>query len=465
MDIGKIPPQAIELEEAVLGALMIEKGALDTISDVLTSRMFYKESNQHIFTAIQELYNKSEPVDILTVTMKLRSQGTLESCGGPYYVTMLSNRVASAANIEFHARIIEQKFLQRELIRISQQIHREAYEDTADCYELIESVEREIASLTYSTTESKSWAEQVKEAREHIEKIDRESGVSGIASGIESVDCVLKGFQNGELIILGARPAMGKSALMVQFALNISKRGIPVDVYSLEMAGLQLILRALSSESKVEGDSLKSGKLSDQDWLNISRAESRLKELPIHLDDFPSQKPQSIRKKIKKGVKERGTKIVFIDYLQLMDASDANNKSNRDAQIGEISRTLKRIAKECNIPVFALASLSRQVEQRGGTKKPMLSDLRESGNIESDADVVGFLYRPEYYGFFTDEAGNSLSGIAEFIIAKNRNGAVNTCLMRFNGATSSFTDVHTTDFEIGAQRHFAEPPEKDNEPF
>lgn len=444
---GKLPPQAIELEEAVLGAIMLEKNAFEVVADLLKPESFYKDAHGLVYKAHQSLYQKKSAIDILTTTEELRSLGLLESVGGAFYVTQLTNRVSSSANIEFHARIVKQKYIQRELIRMSGEIQRDAFDDTTDVYELMNQFETQLNLLSLVDAVEMSWENRVDDAFAHVESIDPSLGISGVPCGLQGIDNILKGFQNGELIVLGGRPGMAKTAWMVTTARNAAKQGYPTDIYSLEMSGRSLVLRALSSESTVSGDALKTGQIRDDEWLNLINAKEQLKKLPIYLDDLPSQKPSSIRRKIKKGVKDRGTKLILIDYLQLMDGSDAEGgKANRTNQIGLISRTLKAVAKECNVPIIALSSLSRSVEQRSD-KRPMLSDLRESGDIESDADVVAFLYRPEYYGITVDDKGNDIRGMTEFIIAKHRNGNTDTAFLKFNGAHSMFTDWEVDPFE------------------
>lgn len=459
--VGKLPPQAIELEEAVLGAIMLEKNAFEVVADLLKPESFYKNEHGLVYKAFISLVNKRSVIDILTTTQELRSMGLLELVGGAFYVTQLTNRVSSSANIEFHARIVKQKYIQRELIRMSGEIQRDAFDDTTDVYELMNQFETQLNLLSLVDAVEMSWENRVDDAFAHVESINPSLGISGVPCGLAGIDNILKGFQNGELIVLGARPAMGKSCYLVTTALNAAKQGYPTDIYSLEMSGRSLVLRALSSESTVSGDALKTGQIRDDEWLNLVEAKEKLKKLPIYLDDLPSQKPSSIRRKIKKGVKDRGTKLILIDYLQLMDGSEADGgKANRVNQIGLISRTLKAVAKECNVPIIALSSLSRSVEQRGGSKRPMLSDLRESGDIESDSDVVAFLYRPEYYGITEDEQGNSTIGLTEFIIAKNRNGKTDTAFLKFNGAHSMFTD-----WEVDLFEQHLNSAKKDDTPF
>lgn len=457
---GKLPPQATELEEAVLGAIMLEKNAFETVSEFLKPESFYKDQHGLVYKAFQSLHEKKSAIDILTTTEELRQLGTLDDVGGAYWVTQLTNRVASAANIEHHARIIKQKYIQRELIRMSGEISTEAFDDTADPYELIDRFEKQINLLGLVDSVEMDWEDHVDAAFTHVESIDSEAGMSGISSGLSSVDAILKGFQNGELIVLGGRPGMAKTSWLVTVAINAATMGIPVDIYSLEMSGRALVLKAFSFKSKVNADKLKTGQIDSDEWLDLVKAKADLKKLPIHLDDLPSQKPAAIRRKIKKGVKERGTKLVLLDFIQMMDGSDTEGgKANMTTQVGFISRTLKAVAKECDIPIIALSSLSRAVEGRSD-KRPMLSDLRESGSIESDADVVAFLYRPEYYGIDEDENGNSTRGLAEFIIAKHRNGKTDTALLKFDGAFSMFRD-----WEYDALEQHLNNEKKSQEPF
>ncbi|MBX7205832.1 MAG: replicative DNA helicase [Bacteroidia bacterium] len=442
---GKLPPQALELEEAVLGALMIEKNALSVVLDILKADYFYKDSHQLIFKAILGLFDKSEPVDILTVTNQLRLDGTLEICGGPYYITQLTNRVASAANIEFHARIIQQKFIQRELIRISGEVQRDAFEETTDVFDLLDQTENKLYQLTEGNISNSS--EKVdsilKEAIKQIESLKgHEDGLTGIPSGFTALDRLTSGWQKSDLIILAARPGMGKTAFVLGMARNAAVIGNnPVALFSLEMSSIQLVNRLIASETNLEAEKLKKGQLREDEWVQLNKMVGKLSEAPIFIDDTPALSIFELRAKCRKLKSQHNIQLVIIDYLQLMRGDESRSGGNREQEISYISRSLKALAKELNIPVIALSQLSRAVETRGGDKRPMLSDLRESGSIEQDADMVSFIYRPEYYGFNDDQEGNSLVGIAEIIVAKHRNGATDTVKLKFVNKFARFENL------------------------
>ena len=441
--IGKLPPQALELEEAILGALMIEKSAIEIVEDILKPESFYKDSHQLIYKAILSLINMSQPVDILTVSTQLRKDETLEICGGPYFITQLTNRVASAANIEFHSRIVQQKFIQRELIRLSSSIQTSAYEDSAEVFDLIDEHLLQVSNLLSDVgLEDKFWADQLKASVHQLEQTDRSTGINGIPSGLIEIDNITHGFQNSDLIILAARPSMGKTTLAIQMALNAAKEGYPVDLYSLEMVDMQIIYKMISADADVPLEDLKHAELTHYDWKKINDSVHRLKQLPFYLNDKAAIKAMHLYRSIGRGIKKRGTKIVFVDYLQLIDGI-TEKSGNREREIGFIAQTLKKAAKDFNIPIIALCQLSRAVETRGGNKIPMLSDLRESGTIEQDADVVAFLYRPEYYGFLFDDDGNSLAGIAKIIFAKHRNGKTGEAKIKFKNYLSKFENLST----------------------
>jgi replicative DNA helicase len=454
---GKLPPQALELEEAVLGALMIEKNALSVVLDIIKADYFYKDSHQLIFKAILGLFDKSEPVDILTITNQLRLDGTLEICGGPYYITQLTNRVASAANIEFHARIIQQKFIQRELIRIAGEVQRDAFEETTDVFDLLDQTENKLYQLTEGNISNSS--EKVdsilKEAIKQIESLKgHEDGLTGIPSGFTALDRLTSGWQKSDLVILAARPGMGKTAFVLGMARNAAVIGNnPVALFSLEMSSIQLVNRLIASETNLEAEKLKKGQLREDEWVQLNKMVGKLSEAPIFIDDTPALSIFELRAKCRKLKSQHNIQLVIIDYLQLMRGDESRSGGNREQEISYISRSLKALAKELNIPVIALSQLSRAVETRGGDKRPMLSDLRESGSIEQDADMVSFIYRPEYYGFNDDQDGNPVQGIAEIIVAKHRNGATDTVKLKFvkkfarfeNLEISSYTD--DADFE------------------
>ncbi len=440
---GKVPPQAIDLEEAVLGALMLEQNALSAVIDILKPEVFYKESHQLIFAAIQRLFSRSEPIDILTITSELKKSGELEIVGGPYYITQLTNRVASAANIEFHARIITQKFIQRELIRISSEVIKDAFEDTTDVLELLDSAEKNLFSISESNIRRSSMDMQslVKEAIDQIEAAkEHEGNLSGIPSGFTALDRITSGWQKSDLIILASRPGMGKTALALSIARNVAvdfKR--PVAIFSMEMAALQLVTRLISSESSLPAEKLRRGTLENYEWEQLNAKISHLIEAPIFIDDTPALTVFELRAKCRRLSAQHQIELIFIDYLQLMSSS-GKSMGNRQEEISNISRSLKSLAKELNIPIIALSQLSRAVETRGGSKKPILSDLRESGAIEQDADLVVFIYRPEYYKLDVDEQGNPTHGLAEINIAKHRNGALGDVSLRFVSKFARFMD-------------------------
>lgn len=451
-DHGRVPPQAIDLEEAVLGAMMLEQNALTNVVDILKPEVFYKEAHQKIFSAIHQLFADSEPVDILTVTQKLQKNGDLDSVGGAYYISQLTNRIASAANVEFHARIVLQKFLQRELIRISDIIIRESYEDSTDVFDILDKAEKELFAVS-ETNLRRNYADMpslVKEAIKQIENSrDQEGHISGVPSGFSAIDRVTAGWQKSDLIVLAARPGMGKTAFVLTMARNIAvdfKK--PVAVFSLEMVGVQLVMRLIASESELASEKLKRGQLEQYEWEQLNAKLSNLTDAPLYIDDTPALSIFELRAKCRRLKAQHDIQLVIVDYLQLM--SGGNDKTgNREQEISNISRSMKSLAKELNIPIIALSQLSRAVETRGGSKKPILSDLRESGAIEQDADMVCFIYRPEYYKIMEDEQGNSTEGLAEFIIAKHRNGAIEDLPLRFVDKFAKFMDYESVDFDTG----------------
>lgn len=445
-EIGKLPPQAVDLEEAVLGALMLEKDALTAVIDILQPKSFYKEAHERIFGSIQNLFQRSEPIDILTVTNELKRTGELEIVGGAYYISQLTNRVASAANVEFHARIIAQKYIQRELIRISSETIRDAYEDTSDVFDLLDSAERNLFSVVEGNIR-KNYDKMSTLIGQAIKQIEiarnQKSGVTGVPSGFTDLDRVTSGWQPSDLVILAARPAMGKTAFVLSLARNAAAEfQRPIAVFSLEMASIQLVQRLISSESELPAEKLKKGQLEDHEFQQLHAKIGKLAEAPLFIDDTPALSIFEMRAKCRRLKAQHDIQLVVVDYLQLMTTGGESAKGgNREQEISTISRSLKSIAKELNVPVIALSQLSRAVETRGGDKRPQLSDLRESGAIEQDADMVLFIHRPEYYGFTQDAEGNSTAGVAEIIIAKHRNGAVGSVNLRFIDRLAKFCDL------------------------
>lgn len=448
---GKVPPQAVDLEEAVLGALMLEQNALTTVIDILDASVFYKETHQVIYGAIHRLFAKSEPIDILTVTNELKSSGELELVGGAYFITQLTNRVASTANIEYHARIISQKFIQRELIRISSEIIKDAFEDTTDVFDLLDRAEKNLFAVSENNfrRDYDSMQSLVKDAISDIQAArDHEGNLRGIPSGFTDLDRITSGWQKSDLIILAARPGMGKTAFVLSMARNIAVDfNIPVAVFSLEMSSIQLVTRLISSETQLSADKLKKGNLESYEWEQLNAKIGKLVDAPLFIDDTPALTIFELRAKCRRLKAQHNIQMIIIDYIQLMSGGN-DNKGNREQEISTISRSLKALAKELNVPIITLSQLNRSVETRGGSKRPILSDLRESGAIEQDADMVSFIYRPEYYKIDHDEQGNSTQGMAELIIAKHRNGALADIKMQFVAKYAKFLDYEGSDFDM-----------------
>jgi replicative DNA helicase len=443
---GKIQPQALALEEVVLGALMLDREALPNVMDILKPDSFYLETHQHIYRSIIKLFERSHPVDMLTVTEELRTQGLLDKIGGAYTLVELTNRVASAANIEYHARIVAQKAMQRALIQVSTRTIEDAYKDTTDVFNLLDEAEKGLFNitqnnLTRSYQQMGPLSSQVLKNLEELSK--KEDGLTGVPTGFLPLDRITSGWQPSDLIIIAARPGMGKTSFVLGCALNAAKRfQKPVALFSLEMASVQLVQRLISMESEIEGSKMRNGKLADYEWQRLQDTVDKLSSVPIFIDDTPGINIFELRAKCRRLKMRENISIVIIDYLQLMSGSmEANKNTNREQEISNISRALKGMAKELNVPVIALSQLSRAVETRGGTKRPQLSDLRESGAIEQDADIVSFIFRPEYYGMMEDEEGRSNKGVAEIIIAKHRNGALDTARLRFVDKFARFEDL------------------------
>ena len=442
---GKIPPQAISLEEAVLGAIMIEKDALIEIAEFLRPEAFYTDSHQKIYTVIQELSAQSQSIDILTVTAALRKKGQLEIIGGAFYVTNLTSRVASSANIEQHARLIQEMYIKRELIRSSSQLVTDCYSDESDIFDLLSRSEYEKDSLLQSITVRKEVSNSDlfhSTLQTMVKQKDNEQGLTGVPSGFTDLDRITGGWQKSDLIIVGARPGMGKTSWVLQNALNASiDFQFPGAVFSLEMSMAQLMKKQISIVCDIPLAKFRKNTISDYEWQLIHQQTSKIIAAPIHWDDTPSLSLIELCAKSRRLKARFDIQYIVIDYLQLMMAK-GNKNGNREQEIGAISRGLKGLAKELDIPILALSQLSRGVESRPGQgKRPMLSDLRESGSIEQDADMVLFLYRPEYYGLTEDENGESTDGLAEVIIAKHRNGETDEVALKFNKSTTGFSDL------------------------
>jgi replicative DNA helicase len=438
MIYGKVPPQAKELEEAVVGAIMLEKGAFDTVIEILKPECFYVDAHQRIFKAMQSLANKSQPIDILTVVEELRTREELDLVGGPYYVTKLTNAVVSSANIEAHSRIILQKFIQRELIRISGEIISDAYEDSTDVFDLLDQAESKIYEVT--STHLRNAYETIDSVLvKTIQRIEdlrhKNEDISGVPSGFASLDRVTYGFQSTDLIILAARPSVGKTAFALNLARNAAlhpTKPTPVAFFSLEMSAGLLVQRILSAESEIWLEKISRGKMEEHEMKQLyARGIQKLSQAPLFIDDTPALNIFELRAKARRLKNASNIGMIIIDYLQLMSGTGENRNSNREQEISNISRSLKGLAKELQIPIIALSQLSREVEKRKeGNKMPQLSDLRESGAIEQDADMVMFLYRPEYYDITQDEMGDNNRGETHVRIAKHRNGSLETIKLR-----------------------------------
>jgi replicative DNA helicase len=447
LEKGKLPPQVLELEEAVLGAMMIDKKGVDDVIDILQPDAFYKDAHKYIFEAIVQLFTETQPIDLLTVSSRLKKNGKLELSGGDFYLIQLTQKIASSAHIEFHSRIILQKYIQRSLIRISSEIIEESYDETTDVFDLLDKAESKLYEVTQGNIKRSSETAQslVLQAKKRIEEIAGKEGLSGVATGFEKLDQVTSGWQPSDLIIIAARPGMGKTAFVLSMARNIAiDYGHPVAVFSLEMASVQLITRLISSETGLSSEKLRTGKLEKHEWEQLSTKVKDLEKAPLFIDDSPSLSIFDLRAKCRRLASQHGIRLIIVDYLQLMTAGGSGKGGgNREQEISTISRNLKALAKELNVPVIALSQLSRAVETRGSSKRPLLSDLRESGAIEQDADIVSFIYRPEYYKIeeWDDDEQSPTAGQAEFIIAKHRNGGLENIRLKFIGNLGKFDNL------------------------
>ena len=441
---GVVPPQAVELEEAVLGALMLERDSIIGVQEYLRAESFYTEEHRIIYSAIESLSMELKPIDLYTVTERLKSRRELKKVGGASYLAQLTQKVGSAANVEFHAKIIAQKYVQRELIRSATEIQRRSYDEEQDVTELIGFAEGEIFKVSEghikrSVQNSKDILAQ---ALKQIEEASKNtSAFIGVPSGFTDIDRVTLGWQPSDLIIIAARPSMGKTAFVLSMARNMAiDHDSPVAFFSLEMSSVQLMMRLIVAETGLQGNDIKSGRLTPEQWRHLESATKPLGMAPLYVDDTPALSVFEFRSKARRLKTQHDIKIIIIDYLQLMTGGMDSKNGNREQEVAFISRTLKAIAKELNVPIIALSQLSRATETRGGSKRPQLSDLRESGAIEQDADIVAFIHRPEYYGINTDENGMPTAGMAEIIIAKHRNGAVTDVNLRFLKDQARFAD-------------------------
>lgn len=451
---GRIPPQAVDVEQSVLGAMLIEREAVPRAIEILRDDTFYDSRHRKIFAAMSTLFERGEPVDLITLTEEMRRREEIDAVGGPYYLTELTSKVASAANVEYHARIIAEKSIVRKLIETMTSLVGEAYDPGSDAFDLLDRAEGEIFRISDAQLRRAASAlgSVLQDTMHRLNQIHgREGGITGVPSGFRRLDDMTGGWQRSDLIVLAARPSMGKTAFALSLARNAAlhrEHPTGVVIFSLEMSAQQLAQRLLTSEARVDAQSARTGRLSDSDWPRLAKAAGLLADAPIFIDDTPGLSILELRAKCRRLKAEHNIGLVIVDYLQLMHGTGLTRNANREQEIAQISRSLKSLAKELDVPVLALSQLSRAVETRGGDKRPQLSDLRESGSIEQDADVVAFIYRAERYGITVDENGNSTEGLGEIIIGKQRNGPIGTVTLAFVHQYARFENLTT---------HYSEP--------
>ena len=448
IDLGKAPPQALDVEEIVLGALLLEPNIAPDVLDMLVPECFYKEAHRKVFIAVSALAKRHNPIDIFTVADELKKSNDLEEVGGAFFLGQLSSRIGAATHIDYHVKILLQKYIQRELITISYEVQKNSFDDSIPVDDLLDDAQQKMFTLADRNMkkETQSISDVINEAIGDIEDNQKRSdGLSGVASGYTGIDRVTLGWQKSDLIILAARPSVGKTAFVLTMARNMSVNyNIPVAFFSLEMSSIQLVKRLMIGETGLPSDKIRGGrKLESHEWVQLNERLKDLSKAPLYIDDTPSLSIYEFRSKARRLVNTAGVKMIVIDYLQLM-TGPPELRGMREQEVSMISRSLKAIAKELSIPIIALSQLSRAVETRGGAKRPQLSDLRESGAIEQDADLVLFIHRPDYYGMNEDPA---MQGVAEIIIAKHRNGEVTDVKMKFRASEAKFVDMNESELE------------------
>ena len=460
MMFGKVMPQATNLEEAVLGAVMLDKDGLPSVIEILKTDSFYVPAHQEIYQTMLDLFEKSQPIDLLTVHERLKKIGKIDEVGGINYLMELTNKVASAANIEYHARIVVQKYIQRELIRVSTLTIKDSFEDTKDVFELLDESERGLYEITDKNlnTGFERVGVIARKAQDEITAASQNAeGLTGVPTGFTELDKMTSGWQKSDLVILAARPGMGKTAFALSLAQNAANTGKAIAIFSLEMSNIQLVQRLIAMEAEIDSHKLRNGNLEEYEWEKLHAAVDKMTEVPVFIDDTPGINIFELRAKCRRLKNNHNIEMILIDYLQLMNAAPNKSKSNREQEISQISRALKGLAKELNVPVISLSQLSRAVETRGGDKRPQLSDLRESGAIEQDADIVMFIYRPDYYDL--DEDFDAPKDEAEIIISKHRNGSLGSVRLRFIKQYVKFAEGNfnrfTSPLEDGAD--YADP--------
>ena len=471
LEVGNKPPQALDVEEAVLGALLIEPNCIDEAMDELTPSCFYSEKHRMIYEAMRQLNNEHVALDFLSVSQKLKANGNLDIVGGTVALVQLSQKIGAAAHIEYYIRILKQKCIQRELITASYDILKSSYDEAINVDDLIDMSQTKIFAAIQNNVKKdvQEIGNVINDAIDDIQRLQGSAGLSGVPSGFPSIDKITLGWQASDLIILAARPSVGKTAFVLNLARNAAvDHNMPVAFFSLEMPAIQLAKRMMVTETRLSADKIKGGiKLQPWEWEQLDIQLKRLANSPLYIDDTPSLPVMEFRSKVKKLVKQKGVRLVIVDYLQLMQGP-AELRGMREQEVAAISRTLKATAKEMNVPIIALSQLSRQSENRvGSNRRPQLSDLRESGSIEQDADMVIFIHRYDYQGL--NEDPNDV-GKTQIIIAKHRNGAIADVDMRFRADEVRFVDeeeslIHQASAMSVASAMNADNPPFDNPPF
>ncbi|CDD16706.1 MAG: replicative DNA helicase [Clostridia bacterium] len=438
MELGRIPPHDIEAEQAIIGSMLTDKDAVIAAIEILREQDFYREDNRIIYSAILNLYNRSEPIDIITLKAELKSMGKLEAVGGLEYIVQLPDRVPTTSNVEQYIKIVEEKSMLRALIKTADELITLGYDPTQEVEQVIDTAEKKIFEVMQKKNQKgySSMKDILIDTFTQLEQLyNQKEMITGVPTGFADLDYRTSGLHNSDLILVAARPAMGKSAFALNIATHAAVRGkVPVAIFSLEMSKEQMANRILCSEAMVDSAKVRTGKIDDEEWGKLAAASGELSEAGIYIDDTPGISVMEIRAKCRKMKLEKNIGLVVIDYLQLVQGSNRKGGS-REQEIAEISRSLKILAKEINVPVIALSQLSRAPEQRVD-HRPMLSDLRESGSIEQDADIVMFLYRDDYYNEDTDK-----KNIAEVIIAKHRSGATGTVELLWLGNYTKFANI------------------------
>ncbi len=450
-DYGKAQPNAVEAEETVLGALLLEKDAYLEVESILSPEVFYTDAHQLIYQTVQSLHLRNTQVDIITVGNELRSQGDLEKAGGNYYITQLASRISSSANIQTHAYIVYEHYLKRKVIALAADAQKEAFDPGSDALDLVSSLSARaeaLADISSVNDEVKSLSDNLLESLQHIENTKITNGVTGVPTGYASLDRITAGFQPGELIVCAGRPGSGKSALSLQLAMNAAELGTPVIFFTLEMSALQVTKRMQSNKSEVPSEKIKSNRLDSDDWAALTNASDQLSRYKIFIDDTPAIPVRKIKSKCRKLKRQGKLGMVVIDYLQLCNGTEATGGKNglREQEIAFICRAMKNLSKELHVPVLLLSQLNRDVEKRAN-KEPNTADLRESGEIEQSADIIIFVYRPEMYGILQDEAGMSTAGQAQLIFAKYRDGSPCRTALRFIPSISKFVEWESIKYE------------------